>query len=256
MNELTWLFAALLVGIAVGWLAHTAAKPNDRKTAGDHPSTAPGSSLLLSVNHDLRQPLQALGLFVTALKSRDLPEELARLATRIDASYTSFTDEFSALVDLARLEDGRLKVVIGDFAIQDLWHRLAEDCQTQTEAHGQLLRFHRGKTSVLPGDLVLLQKILRPLVHAALSASEDGGMVLVALRRRLGKWRFEIWYGAPGFEQAALAALQADTHADAEQGAKASLALRLAHRLCPLIGASIGCRQKEGQGGVLWLELS
>jgi len=258
MNELTWLFAALLVGIAVGWLARAIALPNaKRKTEAEAAAPLSADSLLLSVNHDLRQRLQGLGLFVTALKSRPLPDDLARLAARIEASYTSFTDEFGALIDLVRLQDGRLKLTAGEFSLQDLWRRLDDECQPLTEARGQLLRFHQGKATVLHGDMVLLQKILRPLIGAALAASDEGGMVLVGARRRPGKWRIDIWHGAPGFDAAGLAALLAPAdYPQADHMPKPSLALRLAHRLCPLIGARLGNRQTEGKGGVLWLELS
>lgn len=253
MDVLIELLIALLAGFSAGWLLRGRPLASQSGEAAQ-PSS---ESLLLSVNHDLRQPLQAQGLFITALTQRPLPEDIARLASRIEASHAGFVDEFDALIDLARLNEGRLKTnTPGEFHPSDLWSRIADDCAPLTERRGQMLRFHHGK-HLLPGDLVLLQKILRPLVTASLLASEEGGMVLVGARKKAGKWRIELWHGAPGLDQESLTAI---LDLSPEQvihpvGLPLGLPLRLAHRLCPLSGIGLGGRSKPGKGGVLWLDL-
>jgi len=253
MDVLIELPIALLAGLFAGWLLRGLALKSRHGEAA-HPSS---ESLLLSVNHDLRQPLQAQGLFITALTQRPLPEDLARLASRIEASHTGFVDEFDALIDLARLNEGRLKTnTAGEFHPSDLWSRIADDSSPLSERRCQMLRFHHGK-HLLPGDLVLLQKILRPLVTASLLASEEGGTVLVGARKRAGQWRIELWHGAPGLEEESLTAI---LDLSPEQpphpiGLPLGLPLRLAHRLCPVSGVRLGGRRMPGKGGVLWIEL-
>jgi signal transduction histidine kinase len=253
MDVLIGLLMALMAGFSVGWLLRGRALKSRRGQTA-HPSS---ESLLLSVNHDLRQPLQAQGLFITALNQRPLPEDLARLSSRIEASHTSFVNEFDALIDLARLNEGRLKTnTPGEFHPGDLWNRIADDSAPLSERRSQMLRFHQGK-HLLPGDLILLQKILRPLVTASLLASEEGGMVLAGARKRAGKWRIELWHGAPGLEVESLTAIL-DLSPEPPPypvGLPLGLPLRLAHRLCPLSGVRLGGRSVPGKGGVLWLEL-
>jgi len=104
---------------------------------------------------------------------------------------------------------------------------------------------------------VLLQKILRPLVTASLLASETGGMVLIGARKKSGKWRIELWHGAPGLDEESLTAIldlspERPLH---PVGHPLGLPLRLAHRLCPLSGVQLGGRSFPGKGGVLWLDL-
>ena len=247
------LLIALVAGFSVGWLLRGRTLAS-RQGEATRPSS---DSLLLSVNHDLRQPLQAQGLFITALTQRPLPEDLARLASRIEASHTGFVDEFDALIDLARLNEGRLKTnTPGEFHPSELWSRIADDSAPLTERRGQMLRFHHGKR-LLPGDLVLLQKILRPLVTASLLASEEGGMVLIGARKKSGKWRIELWHGAPGLDEESLTAIldlspERPLH---PVGHPLGLPLLLAHRLCPLSDVRLGGRSFPGKGGVLWLAL-
>ena len=252
MDVLIGLPIALLAGFTAGWLLRERSLRPGR--SGPPQST---DSLLLSVNHDLRQPLQAQGLFITALIQHPLPEDLARLASRIEASHSGFVDEFDALIDLARLNEDRFKTnTPGEFHPSELWNRIGDDCAPLTERRGQMLRFHHGK-HLLPGDLVLLQKILRPLVTASLLASEEGGMVLLGARKRAGKWRIELWHGAPGLEEESLAAIidPAPRQPSYPVGLPLGLPLRLAHRLCALSGARLGGRSKPGKGGLLWLDL-
>ncbi|HVI52583.1 MAG TPA: HAMP domain-containing sensor histidine kinase [Candidatus Sulfotelmatobacter sp.] len=254
MDLLLELLGALLAGFALGYclkgkLRSRRAPPalNSRENA--RPTT---ESLLLSVNHDLRQPLQALGLFITALRQKALPDDLARLAERVDASYSGFLDEFDALIDLARLAEGRTVPNAGDFVAADLWSRLADDCGILADQRGQSLRFHQGRTEVLRGDLVLLHKLLRPLVSASLRACAPGEAVLVARRLRAGRLRFEIRHGAPGMAGEQLDRLLAPF---APSSGKPPLTIRLAHRLCEAMDARLGGEVTEGRGGLLWLEL-
>jgi len=250
MNVLWGLFCGLLVGFAVGWL-WSRSRWGKAAAVFSGISQAP-ESLLLSVNHDLRQPLQAMGLFITALRQRALPDDLSKLADRIEASHTAFVDEFDALIDMARLDEGRTVPVSSDFSLADLWSRLADDCAPLAEQRGQMLRFRAGPAEVLKGDLVLLQKVLRPLVVASLLSCEPGGTVLVGRRRRRGRLRIELWHGAPGMRDDLLRRIL--DPAD-EVAGKPSLTVRLVHRLCAAMNIRLNGRVNSGKGGVLAVEV-
>lgn len=253
MDTSLHLIGALLAGLCLGWLLRGALRSKSPNGVKERQSSAePADSLLLSVNHDLRQPLQALGLFITALRQKKLPDDLAKLAQRIEASHSSFVDDFDALVDMARIDAGRLRDSPSDFLPSELWHRLFDDCASQAERRGQTLRFHNGRR-LLRADQMLLLKMLRPLIAASLTASADDAAVLTGIRRRGKRTRVEIWHGAPGMDQATLSLLTSGEVQDNLQ--KPGLPLRLAHRLARQTGSSIGGCSVSGKGGVVWLEL-
>lgn len=258
------LLGALLAGLALGWFLRGG--PGRRRApsvplsarAGDE-TGGRSESLLLSVNHDLRQPLQALGLFISALRQRALSGDLDRLAERIEASHTGFLDEFDALIDLARLSEGRMQPGCADFMLSDLWDRLADDCAPLVGDGGERLRFHKSRNNggeVANGDLVLLHKLLRSLVAASLRSCGAGGTVLVARRQRAGRLRFEIRHGvlagAPGMGTEGMKRLLEPFAPDA---GKPALSIRLTHKLCDVLDARMGGQIWDGRGGLLWVEL-
>ena len=81
------------------------------------------SRFLAAASHDLRQPLHALGLFVSQLRERlDAPER-DRVVERIDAAIAAMNELFNALLDISKLDAGVLTPDLKGFPIQRLLDR-------------------------------------------------------------------------------------------------------------------------------------
>src|SRR5262245_54694348 len=81
------------------------------------------SRFLAAASHDLRQPLHALGLFVSQLRERlDAPER-DRLIGRIDSAIAAMNELFNALLDISKLDGGVLTPDLQGFPIQRLLDR-------------------------------------------------------------------------------------------------------------------------------------
>ena len=132
-----------------------------------------------SASHDLRQPLQSLGLFGSAILARlaTTPDEpLARnMMHCVDALETSF----SSMLDVSKLDAGVVEVQAEPVALADIFRRLQVNLGRQAESQGLALRFRPGRKWVFT-DAALLERMLGNLVHNALKFTRSE-------ERRVGK---------------------------------------------------------------------
>jgi signal transduction histidine kinase len=157
------------------------------------------SRFIAAASHDLRQPLHALNLFVTQLRTEVDPEEKARLATRIDAAVTAMNDLFNALLDISKLDAGVLVPNVSDFPVDQLLDRLETTFTPVAREKGLRLRVI-SNGAWARSDPILLERILLNLVSNAVRYTAHGG-VTVGCRRRACLLRFEVWDTGPGIPE-------------------------------------------------------
>jgi signal transduction histidine kinase len=137
---------------------------------------------LASASHDLRQPLQAAGMFVEVLAARldgtpNLPV-VEKLRQSVDATQSLLT----TLLDLSTLEAGKVEAQVSRFPLMPLLANLYDQMEPEATAKGLELR-------VVPtgawvhSDPVLLERLLRNLLVNAIRYTERGGVVLGCRRR-------------------------------------------------------------------------
>jgi len=191
-NRLYWLSGALAflatIGLVVtiwalyrerkGWRAAFAALAAARDAAEDSRARAAASDLaktrfLAVASHDMRQPLHALSLYLSALDRRiDNPEARGILA-QMERATDSMVAMFSTLLDLARVQAGAIDPEIADFALQDVFDRLAaEHPEGSVDIEPTSLR--------LRSDPALLERALRNLVANAMK--HGGGRARLSAR--------------------------------------------------------------------------
>src|SRR5262249_44104700 len=82
------------------------------------------SRFLAAASHDLRQPLQALGLLVAQLRGDLKAAERSRLVDRIDNAVAAMNDLFDALLDISKLDAGVLTTNVTAFPVARLLNRI------------------------------------------------------------------------------------------------------------------------------------
>jgi signal transduction histidine kinase len=136
---------------------------------------------LAAASHDLRQPLQAAGMFTEALAVRvQDPGQLVmvdKLRQSIEATNTLLT----TLLDVSALEAARLKPAFTTFAIWPLLSGLAGQYEPEAAARGLEIRVVPNRARIV-SDPVLLERLLRNLLVNALRYT-DSGRVLLGCRR-------------------------------------------------------------------------
>lgn len=156
------------------------------------------SRFLAAASHDLRQPVHALGLFVGALRSRQLDQESLRLVEHIHGSVGAMDELFTSLLDISKLDAGVIAPELQPVAIGPLLARLSSDYQPEAKARNIRL-IHVASSAWVLSDPFLLERILRNLLVNAVRYTTTG-KVLLGVRHR-GAWLdIEIWDTGPGID--------------------------------------------------------
>lgn len=215
------------------------------------------SRFLATASHDLRQPLHALGLFVSQLNARMRAEERKRIISRIEAALSAMNELFNALLDISKLDAGALRPNLGEFALQRVIRRVESTFAGSARHKG--LDFRAVPTSAwVRSDFILLERILLNLVSNAVRYTATG-RVLVGCRRRGDRMRIEVWDTGPGIRAEDRAAIFGEFYrlGDADQDGKAGLGLGLAivDRLCRLLDHPISLTSTVGKGSCFAISL-
>lgn len=148
------------------------------------------SKFLAAASHDLRQPLHALTLFADALRNESDPVQVAKLTQHIGTSVTALEALFSSLLDISKLDAGVIRPQETEFRLQELFDRVDNDFAPSAALKRLGFRV-RPTAALLKTDPILLEQLLRNLVANAVRYTERGS-ILVACRRRGGRWRIEV----------------------------------------------------------------
>src|SRR5574343_338270 len=82
------------------------------------------SVFLAAASHDLRQPIQAITLFQSALESTPLTEEQQQLSRNIGVAVASLNDILGTLLDISKLDSGAIKAVPRCLPVESLIERI------------------------------------------------------------------------------------------------------------------------------------
>ena len=157
------------------------------------------STFLAAASHDLRQPVHALGLFVGALRSVNLPPEGQRLLEQIEASADAMGGLFSALLDISSLDAGVVEVSRRPFAVDVLLDRVCRDHVEEAKAKSISL-VRKRCALILDCDPVLVERIVRNLVSNAVRYT-DRGRIVVGCRRHGAVASIQVWDTGRGIPQ-------------------------------------------------------
>ncbi len=139
---------------------------------------------LAAASHDLRQPVQALTMYMAALKLEGESQQRHGLMNRMDQSLHALSSMFDVLLDVSRLDAGMVQVHRGVVRLDELLARLVDEHLLRSEERGLKLRLRLPSAVHSPAthsDAVLLERCLRNLIDNALKYTVRGG-VLVRLR--------------------------------------------------------------------------
>ncbi|VVO93984.1 Sensor histidine kinase RcsC [Pseudomonas fluorescens] len=208
---------------------------------------------LAAVSHDLMQPLNAARLFSAALSHQDdgLSSEAQKLVHHLDTSLRSAEDLISDLLDISRLENGKINPDPKPFVLNELFDTLGAEFKALARDQGLKFRV-RGSTLRVDSDIKLLRRILQNFLTNAFRYAK--GPVLLGVRRHKGELCLEVWDRGPGIPKDKLTVIfeefkRLDSHQTrAEKGL--GLGLAIADGLCRVLGHTLQVRSWPGRGSV------
>jgi signal transduction histidine kinase len=215
------------------------------------------SRFLAAASHDLRQPLHALGLFVSELSQRKLDARSRQLVERITASAETMDGLLGSLLDISRLDSGALTPVREAFDLRMRIERIVDGQSAIAAERGLDLHLHCPPCHAHT-DPLLLDRILANLLSNAIRHTPRG-RVLVACRRRGGRLRVEVRDSGPGIAPDSQELIfhefvQLD-NPERSQDKGLGLGLAIVRRLSKLLELPLELRSRPGRGSVFAVEV-
>jgi signal transduction histidine kinase len=155
-----------------------------------------------SVSHDLRTPVAAIkaaiGVVLANLPS-DMPPPLQRLLGNVDLAADELTSLIEDLLEMARLQSGRVELWRSSVDVRDVIARVARAMEPLIQARGQQLLFAPPARPIIASvDAERLGRVLRNLLGNAQKYGRENGTILVQLNLAAKELRISVTDDGPG----------------------------------------------------------
>lgn len=206
---------------------------------------------LASASHDLRQPVHAMTLFVSALARRLAEDEQSQgLIAKINRSLDSVRGLLDSLLDISKLDAGIVHVREERIELRVLLDQIVNEFSGEAEEKGLYLR-SAGPMAFVDSDPVLLGQIVRNLTANAIRYTDRGG-VLVAARKSGNTARIEVWDTGVGIrsedQEDVFQEFFQLRNASSDQQGGLGLGLSIVKRTCDLLGCQMQVMSEFGKG--------
>ncbi len=228
------------------------------------------SDFLARMSHEIRTPMNAIIGFAEVLGDEDLTPEQKENLDIISESAQSLLAIVNDILDLSRIEAGRLSVEIAECSLGRLLNSVESVMRPQAEQKG--LEFRVCTSGAVPcrirTDAVRLRQCLINLTNNATKFTQRGGVCVSAnLQEENGKTfvRFDVedtGIGMPPDKQAAVfgpfvrdeaGKVPLGTPSGGGSFAGAGLGLTITRHLTELLGGKLSLRSQVGEGSVFSL---
>jgi signal transduction histidine kinase len=226
------------------------------------------SDFLATMSHELRTPLNSIIGFSDVLSSiKSLDDKQKRYVQNIQKSGRVLLDMINDILDLAKIESGKMEVRLSEFRIDDLIaaqcdmaRPLAErknidvDCEIE---HGLPVLFQ---------DQGKVQQILNNLLSNAIKFTPEGGRIVIAARRGpeddlllsvadtgVGIAEADQTSIFEKFRQGTAALSGGDAMTREHSGT--GLGLSIVKELCKLLGGEVYLQSELGKGSTFTVQL-
>ncbi|SFM47712.1 PAS domain S-box-containing protein [Methylobacterium pseudosasicola] len=231
------------------------------KVAAENASRAK-SSFLANMSHELRTPLNAIIGFTRLVMRRAkdvLPQKQFENLEKILTSSEHLLSLINTILDLAKVEAGRMEVKASTFALEptlDLCLRTVEPLVKSERV--RLVKDVQGLPETVFTDQEKLKQILINLLSNAIKFTEAGS---VTLRARAVEDRITLAVSDTGIgiPDAALTVIfeefqQVDNSASRAHSGT-GLGLAISHRLARMLGGDVAVESREGEGSTFTLTI-
>jgi PAS domain S-box-containing protein len=217
------------------------------------------SEFLAHMSHELRTPMNAILGFgqVLELETQD-PRQREQVGEILRAG-AHLLDLIDELLDLSRIESGRLSAVIEAVELTTIIGQAVQLVEPLLARAKLALRNECARPVSAMADATRLRQILVNLLSNAVKYNRPGGSVRVSLAARdAHRLRVAIADTGPGIDADKLERLfQPFDRLGAEFGPieGTGIGLALSRRLAHLMGATLGVESVPGKGSTFWIEL-
>ncbi|WP_419786221.1 response regulator [Pseudodesulfovibrio sp.] len=220
------------------------------------------SEFLANMSHEIRTPLNGIMGMLQLLASTPQDGEQVEYTEVATRSCHRLTGLLSDILDLSRIESGKLVINPVRFSLDNLFRSIEELFQVHAEGSGVTLQLNRepGLPSTLFGDELRTRQVLFNLVGNALKFTEKGSVIVKAEALPGGRFvLFSVTDTGSGIPEDKMDTIfDAFTQADysrtrLHQGA--GLGLSIVKRLVELLDGSVSMESEVGVGTTAYVSL-
>ena len=216
-------------------------------------ATRSKTQFFAAASHDLRQPLQAIGIYCSLLQKR-AQGPLVPLVRNLSSGVEVLSKLVEELLEISRLDSGAIQPQISSVLLPDIFTVLEREFVPIAAAKRLDMRV-RPRDLAVSTDPVLFSRVVRNLVSNAIRYTARGGVLLVARRHR-DHVNVEIWDTGPGIQPHELNRIfeefyrgessKSDSGAGGNSGF--GLGLSIVRRICGVLGHPLTVRTRPGAG--------
>jgi two-component system cell cycle sensor histidine kinase PleC len=243
-------------------LADLAERYLEQKAAAESANRAK-SEFLANMSHELRTPLNAIIGFSEIMESGIFgalgSEKYTEYCQDIRTSGQYLLNVITDVLDMARIEAGRLRLEKEDLSIEDMVSDAAQAVLQDAEAKGIVVEMEPLPGIALHADRRAMHQMLIHLLRNAVKFTPEGGRV--AVRARLAADAVNIYVedngiGIPGEAIKKLGRPFEQVETELSKSYKGSgLGLAIARSLAELHGGSLRIRSNVGAGTIVLVHL-
>lgn len=145
-----------------------------------------------AANHDIRQPLQAMGIYLDILKRRSTPQT-APVIEQLSVTSAAISTLVEQVLTVTRMEFGQMELHPEHVNVRELLTDLGEECRAIAEKKGLTIRVNSVSETILT-DVTMVKRALKNLISNAIAYSDPSAPKpeIVLGARRVGTNRLSI----------------------------------------------------------------
>jgi two-component system phosphate regulon sensor histidine kinase PhoR len=216
---------------------------------------------LSNISHELRTPLASLKALVETLQQAlDDPPAARRFLFRADQEVDALSQMVEELLELARIESGKVPLRLAETAVTDVLLPPVERLRPQSDRrHLKLIIDVPDDLPPVLSDAARAQQVVGNLLHNAIKFTPDGGTITISAKSRNdGSFVvFSVQDTGPGIPAAELPRIferfyKADR---ARSSGGTGLGLAISRHLVEAHGGEIWAKSKVGKGSAFYFSL-
>lgn len=142
-------------------------------------ASAARTRFFAAANHDLRQPLHAMGLLSQTLVGRGSKADASEIAQHLSACVDGMTEVVDDLLEITRLDGGHMAAQWSVFDAAELIRECCRPYEATARAKGVQFRV-QVQPATVRSDRALLPRVLSNLVANALRYTRQGAVIVTA----------------------------------------------------------------------------